>query len=84
MKYVDRFGDGFETWARYDIPDEWIPIVDEALDRIFEIAPKTKIHQIKTKFGGLRLYLDPHADTQSVYDQVSDIVRQTEERCFVC
>lgn len=53
-KYLDKFEN--QMWVSYDIRDSWIPIVDEALDKIFEVAPDTLILQIKEKFGELRIY----------------------------
>ena len=76
-KYLDRFGNGFERWPVYGVPDHWIAPIDEALDRVFELAPQAVICQIKVKFGGLRIYLGGVPD--DVADQVQEIIENVED-----
>lgn len=73
-KHTHRFGDGFEDWNTYEVPSTWIPIIDAGLDRIFAVAPNTVLHQVKEKFGGLRIY----ANTATL-PEVEQIIRETEQ-----
>ena len=74
-KHKDKFGNGFESYPNYDVPEEWIPVIDDALDRIFELHPDTVIHQIKEKFGGLRIYLN-----NDYLDDVWEIILDAEKK----
>ena len=56
-KWRPHFGRG---WYGFDMgwaPDNWYKIIDEFLDGLKEVDPEFKIHQIKIKFGGIRIYL---------------------------
>lgn len=56
-KWRPYFGRG---WYGFDMgwaPDNWYKIIDKFLDQLKEVDPKFQIHQIKIKFGGIRIYL---------------------------
>jgi len=57
QKWRDHFSRG---WYGFDMgwaPDNWFKIIDEFLDALKKLDPKFEIHQIKIKFGGIRIYL---------------------------
>lgn len=61
MKFKDEkyWAPGFEKWNNYDVPDQCVPVIDEAFERMLAIDPKVKIVQIKTKFNEVRFYTYP-------------------------
>jgi hypothetical protein len=40
------------------VPLYWFSVIDEFLDYVKSVCPDFEIHQIKLKFGGIRIYLD--------------------------
>ena len=76
MKHVDKFGDGFEDWPHYDVPDSVVPFVDEALDRVFELDPQAVLLQVKTKFNELRVYVRVVDSSQE--KKIAEIISQLE------
>lgn len=68
MKYTDKryWQAEFANYNYYGVPDECVPAIDEALDKIFALDPDAKIVQIKTKFNSIRLYVTGAAGVQDL------------------
>lgn len=58
-KWRDKIPDG---WYGFDFgcntPQVWYAVIEEFLQHVREKCPDFEIHQIKTKWGGIRIYLD--------------------------
>ena len=74
MRHLDKFKQHHP--ATYGIRDSWIPIVDNTLDKCFEIIPEMQILQIKEKFGQLRLYTTHDSDRR-----IRPTIMQAERKC---
>lgn len=46
------------SFAGFECPSMWVEPVHIALHAIHLVDPETKIGQVKSKWGGLRIYLD--------------------------
>lgn len=51
--------DQLEALVGKDAPEGWIPLVDDTIRALNEVAPGWTCQQIKEKFGGLRFYFAP-------------------------
>jgi hypothetical protein len=71
--YIDKGWYGFDGLGS-PVPESWIDLIDETLDKIVGIDPSFGIHQIKLKFGGIRMYL--RSDNELVH-KLSDHVENT-------
>ena len=75
-------------WYGFDMgwaPDSWFKIIDEFLDRLKEVDPEFKIHQIKIKFGGIRIYLsfsEKITEDMSVISYVNQQIAILEHELF--
>jgi hypothetical protein len=63
MKLLDKWREHIpKGWYGFAIgrpcPDSWFNIIDEFLDYLKIIDPDFTIHQIKTKYGQIRAYLN--------------------------
>ena len=74
-KYPQMFSECFD----YSPPDGWDAIVERLLSDIAFVDPKAKIHQVKEKFGELRVYLD--RGTDDTWEALSDLIHEAEEQC---
>lgn len=77
--YVSRYPE-----IPYESGPGWDKLIDETLDKIFEIDPTIEIFQIKEKFGGLRIYLNT-LDYRPEFDEVidaADLIAQ--KTCLLC
>lgn len=74
----------FPVWTEATAPilavgDGWLPLIYDLGQKLLELDPNIKILQIKTKFGGLRIY----AMTQS--KMCRDLIREAEAAAeFIC
>lgn len=41
----------------FPMPENWYAVLDEFLEYVLKECPEFKIHQLKIKFGGARIYL---------------------------
>ncbi len=60
-------------WYGFDlegVPFSWVKKIDEFLDWTEKNIPEFKIHQIKLKFGGIRIYLDLGLPDNLIHDSV--------------
>lgn len=60
------------VWKSFDIGDGWIDLVGQLIRDIIETGDEWKIAQIKSKFGGLRFYVETESDA------VRSLIRQAE------
>lgn len=64
-------------------PDGWKPIIEEALDALQALPFEVKIAQIKSKWGGLRIYFDLNTDSTKVqHKQANEIVSAAESKIW--
>lgn len=56
-KWKRYYGKGWYGFSMQGAPASWYCIIDKFLNQLNEIDPKFEIHQIKIKFGGMRIYL---------------------------
>lgn len=56
----------------YDVPADWRPIVERTVEAIEKCG--ATIFQVKSKFGGLRIYIADYGDdtNQAYVDQLID------------
>ena len=84
-KWREHVGKG---WYGFDMgwaPDNWFKIIDEFLDQIKQVDPDFQIHQIKIKFGGIRIYLGfsgKITEDKSIYSYVNQQVSILEHELF--
>lgn len=77
--YVSRYPE-----IPYEAGPGWDKLIDETLDKLFEIEPALEIFQIKEKFGGLRIYLnylEYRQDLEDIIDAADLIAQKT---CLLC
>lgn len=80
-RWKHKFG---RQWpASFDIGLGWAEIVDEALTRIENVEPQFEIHQVKSKFGGLRIYTDCDTDPR-VRKVIADAESLAAHTCELC
>lgn len=73
-----------EGWYGIVTPSGWDQLILDTHNKIVEIAPTYKIHQVKQKFGGLRYYLgfsELHGDEEKM-GWVRKIVAEAEARSY--
>ena len=84
-KHGDMFAEWWGQW--FDVGEGWLPIVDAALSTIKwnvkeNNMPEVKIHQIKEKFGGLRIYYDGgNEKTEGIIDMATSMAERMCEKC---
>lgn len=69
-----------EQWYGYALggcPTTWANIIDDFLTQLKEFDPNFEIHQIKQKFGGIRIYLSFSDEINKNYGVISHINQQT-------
>jgi hypothetical protein len=61
---------------RQNVGAGWQPLIDELDRQLRELDPDYMVLQIKEKFGGLRYYVTPSADTDdATMRQLTDLRR---------
>lgn len=84
-KWRSKFSKG---WYGFDMgwaPDNWFKIIDEFLEQIKQVDPDFQIHQIKIKFGGMRIYLsfsEKITEDKSIYSYVNQQISILEHELF--
>jgi hypothetical protein len=79
-KWEKRIGKG---WYGFDsIPDSWAEQIDELLNEIKLICPNFEIHQIKLKFGGIRIYLELNSEDKKIVNYVNEKIDNLENILF--
>ncbi len=63
-----------------DIPDGWLPIVDELLGELRELGV-TQVAQIKEKWGALTVYLPRDAEHEGSLEDASAAIDRAASRC---
>lgn len=48
-----------------DVGPGWHALIDELHEKLLEVDPDYKIHQVKEKFGGLRYYISSSAGSRA-------------------
>jgi len=74
--------EGWDGYCRFD--NGWADLVLELHDKITQIDPDYKIHQIKEKFGLLRFYYESDLDEESIDDLVKEYQDKSGEICEYC
>lgn len=58
QKWSHKVAPNWYGFAVEGIPDDWAVKIDDYLTWLEKVRPQFEIHQIKVKFGGLRVYVD--------------------------
>lgn len=53
-----------------DVPLKWAQIINEYLKSVETRCPNFEIHQIKLKFGGLRMHLNLNSDDEKTVQEI--------------
>jgi hypothetical protein len=77
--FPEMFADAFDV----SVPNGWYSVVWECCSAIHEVAPETRIAQVKEKFGGLRIYLDTES-TDEIDALIQLATYQCNETCQDC
>lgn len=67
-------------WYGFDIdnvPTIWYTVIDKFLEWVYRAYPDFEIHQIKLKFGGLRLYLGG-VDCHDIISKLEEVLYSQE------
>jgi hypothetical protein len=91
-KYKAKYPLQFSNYLRgrdIEIPDGWINLVDEMINKFCTEYPAIRFRQIKEKFGELRVYesfsdeiLDDEAE--SISSMLNEYVNRSYSTCSVC
>lgn len=57
QEYEDLFSN--RRAFRINCGPGWIPLLEETVEQLLEVQPGFEILQVKEKFGGLRIYIQP-------------------------
>ncbi len=71
----------------YDTGKGWYALINDALDRIFEIDPDANVVDVKEKFGGLRLYVHASNDREElrkIYEITDEAEALADRTCPEC
>jgi len=82
QKWAYRVGKGWYGFALSDIPNVWVYMLDAFLAWVESQCPDFKILQIKTKFGGLRFYIETHCNDAGVNKVVQAEIAKLEKLMF--
>lgn len=71
-KWVSHVPEQWYGYALGGCPTTWANVIDEFLEGLKQIDTNFEIHQIKQKFGGLRLYVkyDSPKNTSHINKQI--------------
>lgn len=82
-KWIDHVGEGWYGYAINDCPTVWGKVVDDFLTELKTVDPNFSIHQIKIKFGGLRLYLGLSSDVEKEFkEHINEQINILENKLF--
>lgn len=56
-------------WCRSDVGIGWLPVLDEAFEKMIEEGWNRKLSQVKQKFNQLRIYLDDTPEYEIINDE---------------
>ncbi|MGB5110663.1 MAG: hypothetical protein WBO08_03200 [Mycobacterium sp.] len=76
-----RFADGWGAWI--SVGDGWLPIIVNLDAALSALEPDLRYHQIKEKFGELRVYTthDTHPEVEAL---ITAAERRSRETCEAC
>ena len=69
-KWAWRVGKHWYGFNVGDIPPVWTDMLDDFLAWLETQCPDFEIHQIKSKLGSIRIYIDTKSDDEAVYVMV--------------
>ena len=79
-----KFFDEFRLIS-FDCGWGWSPLLKEALDKVQDLGVRICVVQVKEKFGGLRVYVDPHEQTdheEPRWPEVENILESAQVKSF--
>jgi hypothetical protein len=82
QKWAYRVGKGWYGFDLSDIPNVWVFMLDTFLAWVELQCPDFEILQIKTKFGGLRFYINTHCNDVGVNEIVRAEIAKLEKLMF--
>lgn len=77
-KWEHRIGKGWYGFDIGGVPADWIKQIDEYLAWLEKNCPDFEIHQIKIKFGSLRVYVDLGLEKGSIISK--EILKEVNSR----
>lgn len=75
-KWTDHVSEGWYGIAIGECPISWYNVINEFLEQIDKVDHKFEIHQIKLKFGGIRIYLSFSDEINQNYGITAHINQQ--------
>jgi hypothetical protein len=66
-----------DGWYGFACGEGWKKLLDEAFTAMKALGWRGEIHQVKEKFGGLRLYCEQDGD-----ERLFDIIRKAEDESY--
>jgi hypothetical protein len=66
----------------WDLPEGWTGLVDELIEDLLELGWDKNLGQVKSKFGGLRFYIDVSEMDEDTYRAVQARIRKAEDESF--
>jgi len=82
QKWAYRVGKGWYGFDLSAIPNVWIYMLDAFIAWVESQCPDFEILQIKTKFGGLRFYIDTHCKNAVVNEVIRSEIAKLEKLMF--
>lgn len=76
-RIMRRIPDGWGRWI--SCSRGWYPIVIQLDEALAAIDPDYEVHQVKEKFGGLRVYYS--TQVEGAREQMDELVDEAEEKC---
>ena len=82
QKWAYRVGKGWYGFSLGPIPDAWTNLLDKFLVWLESQCPDFQIHQIKTKFGRLCLYIETNCPDAKMKAMVAAEIAKLERLMF--
>lgn len=80
----EKWGDRFAPrWGHWWPREGWFNLIDEALTMLAEMRPDFQLHQVKEKFGGLRIYTSYDGDKE-VREAMAPFIARAYSTCEWC
>lgn len=65
-----------------EVGDGWFDLIDKAFSKLMLLNPRPQLAQVKSKFGGIRIYLDDSSD--EAFAIVNEAEIASEKTCEIC
>lgn len=69
-----------ESWGKnVGVPKTWYPYIADLDIKLSALAPEYVVHQVKTKFGSLRFYIDETSFPKESLEEALRLIEDTIE-----